>query len=223
MTKEKKEDIVIFEWLKKNLSDNKIIIDIGARHGNWFEKVDAINNYKEAHLFEPIPDVANNTQIKFQHNQRITVHNIAISNTTSILEFYVDTKSRAWSGLKKHQHLNRKRYKTINVDVRTVDSLNLKNIGLIKIDSEGNELSIIKGGVDTIKKYKPIIYFECADIHIINYGYTSDDIFNLLDSLQYDIYNLDFQKINKTQLKKYTAESHSFYHNFIATYSEKYI
>ena len=219
MIKEKKEDIVIFDWLKINLPADKTVIDIGARDGNWFDKINKTSNFKEAHLFEPIPDIAESTQIKFQNNPRITVHNIALSDVNSLLEFYIDTKSGAWSGLKKHQHFNSKRYKTINVNVKTVDSFNFKNIGLIKIDSEGNELNIIKGAIDTIKNYKPIIYFECADIHMVNYNYTSDDIFDLLISLQYNLYNLDFRKINKTQLKNYAKDTPSFYHNFIAVYS----
>src|SRR5260221_6638127 len=42
----------------------------------------------------------------------------------------------------------------------TVDSLNLNRLDLMKIDVEGLELEVLKGAVDTIQRYKPIIVAE---------------------------------------------------------------
>ena len=42
----------------------------------------------------------------------------------------------------------------------TLDSLELNNIDLIKIDIEGNELNVLKGALETIQRNKPIIEFE---------------------------------------------------------------
>jgi len=46
------------------------------------------------------------------------------------------------------------------MDVVTVDSLNLPGLDFMKIDVEGAEGLVIKGAADTIKKYKPVIFFE---------------------------------------------------------------
>jgi FkbM family methyltransferase len=46
------------------------------------------------------------------------------------------------------------------VKVRTLDSHNFHEVGLIKIDTQGHELRIIKGAVETIKKHKPVVVFE---------------------------------------------------------------
>jgi len=46
------------------------------------------------------------------------------------------------------------------MDVVTVDSLNLPGLDFMKIDVEGAEGLVIKGAANTIKKYKPVIFFE---------------------------------------------------------------
>ncbi len=50
---------------------------------------------------------------------------------------------------------------TFDVDIKTIDSLNLPNSDLIKIDVEGMEVDVIKGGVTHIKEsHYPYIIFE---------------------------------------------------------------
>ena len=42
----------------------------------------------------------------------------------------------------------------------TIDSLNLTDVDLIKMDTEGSEFLVIYGARETIKKYHPVIMFE---------------------------------------------------------------
>lgn len=46
------------------------------------------------------------------------------------------------------------------VRIQTIDAFNLQECGLIKIDVEGFELSVVQGASDTIKKCRPVIYIE---------------------------------------------------------------
>ena len=46
------------------------------------------------------------------------------------------------------------------VQQKTLDSYNFKTVDLIKIDVEGHEFRVLKGGENTIKKYSPIIIIE---------------------------------------------------------------
>jgi FkbM family methyltransferase len=48
----------------------------------------------------------------------------------------------------------------IKVELITIDSLKLKKLDFIKMDVEGYEPLVIKGGIKTIKKLKPIIVLE---------------------------------------------------------------
>lgn len=49
---------------------------------------------------------------------------------------------------------------TIDVDVETLDSQELENVKFIKIDVEGFEAEVLRGGFETIKRDKPIMYIE---------------------------------------------------------------
>jgi FkbM family methyltransferase len=41
-----------------------------------------------------------------------------------------------------------------------IDQIDLPRLEFIKVDVDGNELEVLKSGVQTIQKFKPIIYFE---------------------------------------------------------------
>ena len=49
---------------------------------------------------------------------------------------------------------------TLDVEVCTLDSMNLENIGFIKIDVEGFEEKVLRGAINTIAKWRPTMYIE---------------------------------------------------------------
>lgn len=50
----------------------------------------------------------------------------------------------------------------IDVYTMTIDSLQLNQCSLIHLDVEGYEYNVLKGGIETIKKYKPVIALEIS-------------------------------------------------------------
>lgn len=48
----------------------------------------------------------------------------------------------------------------LTVPIITIDELNLDNCTLMKIDTEGQELAVIKGAENTINKFRPVIFYE---------------------------------------------------------------
>jgi FkbM family methyltransferase len=51
-----------------------------------------------------------------------------------------------------------------SVKVVSIDSLDIDQVDLIKIDVEGMEDSVLNGAVETIKKHRPIIFAECNSL-----------------------------------------------------------
>lgn len=47
-----------------------------------------------------------------------------------------------------------------SVDIYTIDGIDLPRLDFIKIDVEGMEIEVIKGGAETIKKYRPYCWIE---------------------------------------------------------------
>ena len=56
---------------------------------------------------------------------------------------------------------------TPNIHVTTLDHYvkrkNINRIDLIKIDVEGYELNVLRGGIKSIEKFKPILFIELDD------------------------------------------------------------
>jgi FkbM family methyltransferase len=130
-------------------------IDIGANIGGWSFIV-AQKGF-EVHSFEPSPkafSVLNERTKKFP-----TVHAFpyAIGDQDTIGR--MGTSALSNSGTMDEEN-NLPGGGTINVSVHKLDSLNLKNVGVIKIDTEGYETPILRGAKETIAKFKPRLVIE---------------------------------------------------------------
>lgn len=68
------------------------------------------------------------------------------------------------------------------VEIRTLDSFNLKACDFVKIDVEGMESDVLKGGAVTIEKFKPILFIENDRKD------KSDELIRLLSKWGYNLY-----------------------------------
>lgn len=66
----------------------------------------------------------------------------------------------------------------------TLDSFNFEKVDFIKIDTEGYELNIIKGGLNIIKQSRPIILFEYT------HGKSTDEVFDIMKRLNYALFKM---------------------------------
>lgn len=85
-----------------------------------------------------------------------------------------------------------------SVKMITVDSLNLDACHYIKIDVEGAEPLVLMGAINTIRKYKPVIFFEHTDKFVndemkMSLGITHSvpTSFEILKNEKYIIYDVD--------------------------------
>ncbi|MFT6759202.1 MAG: FkbM family methyltransferase [Psychroserpens sp.] len=72
----------------------------------------------------------------------------------------------------------------IEVRTATLDSQKIENIGFIKIDVEGHEISVLKGMVDVLKTSKPNILVEIEERHRSN---SVKEVNSFFDENDYDV------------------------------------
>lgn len=89
---------------------------------------------------------------------------------------------------------------SFNVITRTLDSLCeefsiTKKVRLIKVDTEGYELLVFKGGKKILKNTE-IIFFECWDKLYKKYDYLKEDVFVFLQNLGFEIYKIKYPLFN---------------------------
>jgi FkbM family methyltransferase len=75
--------------------------------------------------------------------------------------------------------------KVTTIDLFTFD--NKIKPTAIKIDTEGNELAVLKGAIGTIKKHHPIIQCEYSQENANQYGYNVNRIAEFLMMFGYEI------------------------------------
>ena len=74
--------------------------------------------------------------------------------------------------------------KTEEIEIKTLDSFNIENIGFIKIDVEDNELQVLMCSQNTLKNSNyPTILFEMNNKNV--------NLINFLQSLKYDIITIN--------------------------------
>ncbi|GAB2769418.1 FkbM family methyltransferase [Amycolatopsis magusensis] len=78
------------------------------------------------------------------------------------------------------------------VEVDTLDGLHaatgLTRLDFVKIDVEGGELHVLRGGTRAIERYRPTLLIEIEARHTARYDYTPEDVVEWLTSRGYAMY-----------------------------------
>lgn len=170
---------------------DKAIIDIGGGHGIYSFRTE----FKYAYTFEPNKKMyhilCTNMII---HNKYDTskIYNVMLSNKSESIEYdgahgmLDDQDNVFFNDIPKND--TNERYLT-NIVTHTLDEFNCKNVGLIKVDVEGMEEKVLRGGIETIKNnnYPPIL-FELWDVGECGMNQEKhDSLQKFLEDLGYEI------------------------------------
>jgi hypothetical protein len=66
-----------------------------------------------------------------------------------------------------------------------IDDLGLNACDLLMLDTEGYEFNALRGGIETIKKYMPVICVEMFPYWLARYNSSAEEIEKLLFGLGY--------------------------------------
>lgn len=176
----------IIEWCKEFCSKDKIFLDIGAHTGTYSISLAPFSKY--VHSFEPQKQTyyALCGSVVLSNKTNITCHNIGLGSEEQVGKKILKIISNDGGGSSLHINNNTTHVlREEEININTLDSLGLDNIGFIKMDVEDNEYFVLKGAVDTLKKSNyPRILFESNSenkqlfdfIHSI--GYKTEKIIN---------------------------------------------
>ena len=136
------------------LKYKRTYLDIGACIGKASKAfVDVFDNVV---AFEPNPESLS----VLKEINGIKIKEVAVSDYIGTTEFIVPNCSKSHERGFISNNIDIEDSTKYTVDVVTIDSYRFENVDFIKIDTEGNELNVLNGAIKTIKKYKPIIYYE---------------------------------------------------------------
>lgn len=154
-------------------------VDIGGHIGtHTIALSELVGPSGSVHTFEPqtklFTELLVNTSINGCKN--VILHRAALGSNEGIA--YIAHPCATNEGMAKISSSGEK------VDLKILDSFNLSNISLIKIDVEGYEIEALKGAKETIKRNKPVIIVEVFG------GPEQEEKLNFIRSLGYEISHL---------------------------------
>ncbi len=153
----KRNNNEIIEWAKPG-----VFLDIGCSEGCYLERMS--KRATRVIAFEPLPTNINHIIEKYlDHLPNIELHGVALWNTPGKMKFYLNgrgssTLATSWQqapDLAGYQH-----DKFIEVEAITLDSLNLTDITVCKIDVERCEQYVLEGGAKTFTDNKMLMSLE---------------------------------------------------------------
>jgi FkbM family methyltransferase len=201
----------------------KSFLDIGANLGQTLIKVKTINPETFYHAFEP-----NYLCVFYLHNliqknnlRNTFIYPVGIFQKDTLLELQgkndFDLGSTIFPEYAETKTLKSKltpfySYSTLQ------DSLNISPLEILKVDTEGSELEVIRSLEELISKEKPLILIEVLKYNEKDYKkiQRDDDLFKIFSNLNYAVFRINkdengsFLNINEVNsLGKYTSNKYA--------------
>jgi FkbM family methyltransferase len=182
----------INKLMAANLKADSNCIDIGCHKGDFLKLFEKFAPGGKFFAFEPLPPLYDYLKKNFP---RAILYDYALGDFEGKSTFNYVVNDPAWSGFKTQSYANHEvEIKEIEVPVKMLDNVIPANIPIdfIKIDVEGAEYSVLSGAKSLIKNKKPVILFEFAKIHTVNYGVTPEKFYDLfVKELGMSLFSLD--------------------------------
>jgi FkbM family methyltransferase len=161
------------EIFKDLIIHSNTFFDIGANVGYYSLLAKTVNPKIEVYSFEPSIGPKHFLKENIALNNFNDIHLIekALGDATGTIQFY-EEKNPKYAYQKFHASgigntentWGISNFLKYDVELTTINDVvaseNIKSIDLIKIDTEGTENFVFRGGIESIKKFQPIIICE---------------------------------------------------------------
>ena len=161
------------------LAPDDSCIDVGAGLGDVVAEILRVAPDGHHIAFEPIPFQYEIVRDRFPS---VDVRNAAASDVAGETSFTVSRNYPAYSGFRPRDYPGDPGIETITVRTERIDDVVAESghaPALVKIDVEGAEALVLRGGVETLRTHRPIVVFEHGH-SARGYGTRSEEIYGLL-------------------------------------------
>lgn len=159
-----------------------VIVDVGANIGDTLALLRSDNIDQHIHLIEGDPIYVGLLERNLHQFSNATLHKTFLGEETSQIQITIDS-TRGTANINVGTG--------VTTDVITLDDLvkknSIKNIKLLKTDTDGFDFKILRGSFDVLKRDKPVIFFEYDNVFL---SQQNDDGLSIFK----DFLNLGYKK-----------------------------
>lgn len=154
------------KWLHLIGPCKGLAIDVGANCG--FYTLALARLYHEVIAFEPNKEIA--ALLVDAKLAGVKVIHSAVSSAPGVATLFIPRVDgvtlSGWASLDQGNCPGAMDFDRREIPLCTLDSFRFENVGFIKIDVEGHELSVIKGAAETIRRDKPAMLLEVREAQL---------------------------------------------------------
>jgi FkbM family methyltransferase len=136
-----------------------VAIDVGAHVGLWTRVM--AKDFDHVLAFEPIPEHIECFRLNVT-SPNVTLYDVAIGDRNQRVRF---TRERENSGHTRVAGAG-------DIPMSRLDDLDVPNVDFMKIDTEGYEIFVLRGAIETIRRCRPTIIVEQKADMAEDYGET---------------------------------------------------
>jgi FkbM family methyltransferase len=175
------------------LRSGKTVLDVGAHQGLYSLLASKlVGPSGHVYSFEPSPRERRALGINLLLNlcRNVSVQNVALGREEGSADLYVvQGYQRGCNSLRPPKAESKT--SPVRVPLETLDGFALKKrlraVDFIKLDVEGGELDVLRGGTHLLEsRPRPIILAEVQDIRTAPWGYRGKDILDYLGDREYE-------------------------------------
>jgi FkbM family methyltransferase len=161
------------------------ILDVGANIGWYALHVAERLPTATVHAFEPVPSTFTYLKRNCDANDlsNVVLHNFGLADRDGPATFFVYPEGPGGASLADTS--GRATVTKIEGSVRRLDALGLKP-DVIKIDVEGAEVAVLRGGVATLRQHRPAVFIEMLRKWTAAHGTHPNETIALMQSLGYE-------------------------------------
>lgn len=169
------------------LERDSLCVDAGAHRGAVLKLMAQFAPDARHLAFEPIPHLADDLRRRFDG---VDVHQAALSDTAGSVTFQYFPEHADSSGIQPLAHLSEAT--PIEVPTTTLDETmgDAGPVRFLKIDVEGAELAMVRGGRATLASSRPVVVFEHTRAAVLN-GTPSSELHDELTSVGLRVFSFD--------------------------------
>jgi FkbM family methyltransferase len=166
--------------MRRVLRRDSNAVDAGAFEGGMLRHMLRLAPRGRHLAFEPLPDRYEALVRRFPAAQ---VHPYALDAEPGTATFFCALRHPALSGLRpRRERLGSEPVREVRVVKETLDRVVPPDlpIAFMKVDVEGAELGLLRGGIRTLRRTRPVIVFEFGIGGADHFGAGPGDLFDLL-------------------------------------------
>jgi len=172
-----------------------VLLDVGAYEGDFTSEMLRTGKFDRAFLFECNPVNAGGLREKFALEPRVEIVPLAVGNTPDQRTFYCNADRATGSVLPyvvsdrdaRSQGVQEWHVEQTTLDRFAAARLHNQRIGLLKIDTQGNDLAVLKGAQEVIRTHRPWIVVELIYVPLYQGQGTPAEIFAILAAQGYTL------------------------------------